>query len=156
MDNNVNHPEYYGGKDNPYEVIKVIEAFGFGFHLGNALKYIARAGKKNPEKEIEDLEKAQFYLNQWIRLKKQNITHDENSTEIKAYSCLEEIREEVKSKFPKISEKQRRAEIAKIIEETNARCETPEIKLNLTKKGKAGLDWGTGDIQGADKPVVSE
>lgn len=63
----VNHPDHYGGKDNPYEVIKVIFAWGLDFCLGNAVKYIARAGKKDPEKEIEDLEKAVNYLNMKIK-----------------------------------------------------------------------------------------
>lgn len=58
----VNHPEHYGGRDNPYEVIKVITAWELGFNLGNCVKYIARAGKKDPETHVQDLEKAQFYL----------------------------------------------------------------------------------------------
>ena len=53
----VDHPNHYGGEDNTYEVIKVIDAWDLGFSLGNAVKYISRAGKKNPEKEIEDLKK---------------------------------------------------------------------------------------------------
>jgi hypothetical protein len=59
----VHHPPHYGGKDDPYEAIKVIEAWELDFCTGNAVKYISRAGKKNPEKEIEDLEKAVWYLN---------------------------------------------------------------------------------------------
>jgi len=62
----VNHPQHYGG-DTVYEVIKVIHAWGLGFDLGNAVKYIARAGKKDPAKEIEDLEKAKFYLESRIK-----------------------------------------------------------------------------------------
>lgn len=62
MSEQVNHPSHYGGADNPYEVIKVIRALDFGFNLGNCFKYIARAGKKDPDKHIEDLEKALFYL----------------------------------------------------------------------------------------------
>lgn len=54
-------PDYYN-QDNPYEVIKVIRAWGLDFELGNAVKYIARAGKKDPNKEIEDLEKAKTYI----------------------------------------------------------------------------------------------
>lgn len=54
----VNHPSHYGGGDNPYEVIKVIHNWGLDFDCGNAVKYIARAGKKDQSKEIEDLEKA--------------------------------------------------------------------------------------------------
>ena len=46
----VNHPPHYGGQDNPYEAIKVIEAWEVGFHLGNVLKYISRAGKKYKSK----------------------------------------------------------------------------------------------------------
>ena len=57
----VDHPEHYGGGDNPYEAIKVIEAWDLGFSLGNAVKYIARAGKKKDRRE--DLEKALWYLN---------------------------------------------------------------------------------------------
>lgn len=60
----IEHPPYYGGADNPYEAIKVIEAWGLGFHLGNVVKYIARAGKKGDAKD--DLKKAAFYLNRLI------------------------------------------------------------------------------------------
>ena len=74
MENNseqVNHPNHYGGEDNPYESIKVIDAWDLGFSLGNTVKYISRAGKKNKEKEIEDLEKALWYLTHRInQLKK--------------------------------------------------------------------------------------
>lgn len=64
MSDNVNHPDHYGGKDDPYEVIKVIEAWGLGFRLGNAVKYIARAGKKGSR--LEDLKKARWYLDREI------------------------------------------------------------------------------------------
>jgi hypothetical protein len=62
------HPTHYGGKDNPYEAIKVIEAWGVGFNLGNTLKYISRAGKKDDI--IQDLEKALFYLDREIQNRK--------------------------------------------------------------------------------------
>lgn len=55
----IDHPAHYGG-DTPYEAIKVIEAWGLGFNLGNAVKYIARAGKKGDE--TEDIDKALWYL----------------------------------------------------------------------------------------------
>ena len=58
----VNHPEHYGGKSNVYEAIKVIDSWDLDFCLGNTVKYISRAGKKSPEKEIEDLKKTLFYL----------------------------------------------------------------------------------------------
>jgi hypothetical protein len=62
----VNHPNHYGG-DTTYEAIKVIEAWGLGFHLGNSVKYISRAGRKDPTKELEDLKKAQWYLDRKIK-----------------------------------------------------------------------------------------
>lgn len=60
----VNHPAHYGGANNPYEAIKVIEAWQLGFCLGNAVKYISRAGKKGSA--VEDLRKAAWYLNREI------------------------------------------------------------------------------------------
>jgi len=61
-DETINHPSHYGG-DTPYEAIKVIKAWGLGFCLGNAVKYISRAGKKGGEdKRLEDLRKALWYL----------------------------------------------------------------------------------------------
>jgi hypothetical protein len=65
---NVDHPHHYGGKNNPYEAIKVIEAWKLDFCIGNAVKYISRAGKK--QNEIEDLEKAIWYIKRKVeRLK---------------------------------------------------------------------------------------
>jgi hypothetical protein len=63
----IDHPEHYGGKDDIYEPIKIIEAKNLGFHLGNVLKYILRAGRKDENKTIEDLKKAQWYLNRHIK-----------------------------------------------------------------------------------------
>ena len=62
----VDHPDHYGGKDNPYEAIKIIRHFKLGFSLGNTIKYILRAGKKDPNKYLEDLKKAAWYLNEEI------------------------------------------------------------------------------------------
>lgn len=64
----VDHPRHYGGKDNPYEAIKVIEAWDLGFCLGNTIKYISRAGKKGST--IQDLEKAVWYLQREIKNRK--------------------------------------------------------------------------------------
>lgn len=60
----VNHPTHY--TDGKIEVIDFIEDKRLGFHLGNAVKYISRAGKKDPNKTIEDLEKADWYLRREI------------------------------------------------------------------------------------------
>ena len=60
----VDHPAHYGGKDNPYEAIKVIEAWGLGFHLGSCVKYIARLGKKGDV--LEDAKKSLWYLKRYV------------------------------------------------------------------------------------------
>jgi hypothetical protein len=65
----VNHPLHYGGEHNPYEAIKVIEAWDLNFNLGNTVKYISRAGKKDDI--LKDLEKAAWYLNREIEKLKQ-------------------------------------------------------------------------------------
>jgi hypothetical protein len=62
--NNVTKPAHYA--DTKIEVIDYIEDKGFGYHLGNAVKYISRAGKKDPAKTIEDLEKAIWYIERKI------------------------------------------------------------------------------------------
>ena len=59
----INHPPHYGG-DTTYEAIKVIEAWGLGFCLGNAVKYICRADQKGSP--LEDLKKARWYLDREI------------------------------------------------------------------------------------------
>ena len=56
----VNHPQHYGGENNQYEAIKVIEAWELDFCLGNTVKYISRAGKK--DNIVQDLKKAKWYL----------------------------------------------------------------------------------------------
>jgi hypothetical protein len=60
----VNHPAHYGGVDDPYEAIKVIEAWRLDFNLGNAVKYVCRAGKKGDA--LEDLKKSRWYLDRAI------------------------------------------------------------------------------------------
>ena len=62
---NVNHPYHYNS--GRIEVIDFIEDKGLGFHLGNAVKYISRAGRKNPDNTIEDLRKAVWYINRQIQ-----------------------------------------------------------------------------------------
>lgn len=65
----VNHPAHYN--QGKIEVIEFIEDKELGFHLGNAVKYISRAGRKDPSKFVEDLEKARWYLNRAIELQKE-------------------------------------------------------------------------------------
>jgi len=61
----VNHPRHYKS-DGGIEAIDVIEGFGLDFHLGNCVKYVLRAGKKDSSKTVEDLRKAVWYLNRAI------------------------------------------------------------------------------------------
>lgn len=65
MEDKINHPTHYGGKANPYEAIKVIQAWSLGFCLGNVLKYICRNSRKGSQ--IEDLKKARWYLDEAIK-----------------------------------------------------------------------------------------
>lgn len=73
MNDTVNHPSHY--TDGKIEVIRFILDKKLNFCRGNAVKYIARAGKKDPAKEIEDLEKAAWYIAREIkRLKMESKT----------------------------------------------------------------------------------
>ncbi len=62
----VNHPSHYTAHPSGVECIDIIEHFCL--LIGNAIKYLWRAGLKGgPEKEIEDLEKAIFYIQRRIK-----------------------------------------------------------------------------------------
>ena len=65
---NVLRPKHYGGPENTYEVFNVLEAWELDkdFYLGNVIKYVARAGKKNISTTKEDLQKALVYLQKRI------------------------------------------------------------------------------------------
>lgn len=65
MNDIVNHPSHY--TDGKIEVIEFIEDKNLNYHKGNAIKYICRAGKKDPSKEIEDLQKAEWYIHREIQ-----------------------------------------------------------------------------------------
>ena len=75
MSDNVNHPSHYN--DGKIEVIDYIEDKNLGFHLGNAVKYISRAGKKDPEKTVEDLKKAVWYINRLIDIYSKSVKDGE-------------------------------------------------------------------------------
>jgi len=62
----IDHPKHYGGKESKHEAISVIEEWNLGFHLGNVVKYISRAGRKPDQSQIDDLKKAQWYLERYI------------------------------------------------------------------------------------------
>ena len=73
----VKHPSHYCG--TKYDVIDYIEDRGFGFCLGNVTKYICRSGKKYPgdkQKELQDLEKALWYLQRYVEEINNNVSID--------------------------------------------------------------------------------
>ena len=73
--NNIDHPSHYAEGRN-YEPIDVISDWNLNFTLGNVVKYISRAGRK--DSAIEDLEKASFYLTYEINRLKSFMTNDKN------------------------------------------------------------------------------
>lgn len=103
MGNTVSHPSHYNvGK---YEVIDVIEdqGWGEGFNRGNALKYIMRAKHKDASKEIEDLEKARWYIDREISRLKTEAAPKITPEKIKAvYASPDWLTfEEINSLFPR-------------------------------------------------------
>lgn len=60
----INHPAHY--TDGKFETIEAIESWRLGYHLGNAVKYISRAGKKSKDTELEDLRKARWYIKRYL------------------------------------------------------------------------------------------
>lgn len=81
----VNHPSHY--TTGKIECIDFIKDKELGFCLGNAVKYIVRAGKKDPDKTVEDLQKAVWYLNREIAdLKGEDET--ENAKPIDLYTAF--------------------------------------------------------------------
>ena len=82
MSDNVNHPSHY--TDGKIEVIDFIEDKKLNYHRGNAVKYICRAGKKDPAKEIEDLEKAVWYINREIQRLEAQKQRDAREAELRA------------------------------------------------------------------------
>ena len=70
MKENINHPSHYNS--GKFEAIDIIDSAGHaeGFCLGNALKYLMRARHK--ENYLEDLKKARWYLDYWIKVVEEN------------------------------------------------------------------------------------
>ena len=100
-------PDYY--KSGGLEAFDVIDAFDLDFNLGNAFKYIARAGKK--DSKIEDLRKAVTYLNREIKKEdKKRIDEDfrrkmeTTPIMIKNGVSSEEVSRAIREKFGKISD----------------------------------------------------
>lgn len=55
-------PKHYGGENNPFEPIKIIEHYGLNFQIGNVIKYLLRAGRKEDNAYEQDIRKAIHYL----------------------------------------------------------------------------------------------
>ena len=91
MADNVNHPAHY--TDGKYETIDFIEYNMFDYHDGNAIKYISRAGKKDPNKTIEDLEKAKWYIHRSMTRKK----YDPNAITVHDYIVDKKLSPELAS-----------------------------------------------------------
>lgn len=76
MTDNINSPSHYT-EGRQFETIAVIEDWALGYHLGNAVKYLSRAGRKDPTKTIEDLKKARWYVEREIeRLEAADVPFD--------------------------------------------------------------------------------
>ena len=86
----INHPEHYKG--NKYEAIDIIDDYQLGFNLGNAVKYILRAGKKGDT--AEDLKKAKWYIDHEIC---KLMNEKEKSKEQRSKRCSECKRYETKN-----------------------------------------------------------
>lgn len=82
MNDAVNHPSHY--TDGNIEVIDFIEDKKLNYHRGNALKYLCRAGKKDPAKEVEDLQKAIWYINREIQRLEAQKQRDVRAEELRA------------------------------------------------------------------------
>lgn len=74
----INHPAHY--TDGKFETIAAIESWRLGYHLGNAVKYISRAGKKSKDTELEDLRKARWYIKRYL---------DHHRVEVESLSAMD-------------------------------------------------------------------
>lgn len=64
----INHPQHYTSHPSGVECITITEHFNF--NVGNAIKYLWRAGLKSTNNELEDLQKALWYVSREIELRK--------------------------------------------------------------------------------------
>lgn len=101
---NVNHPSHYHSNSG-IEVIDAIEAWKLNFSRGNAIKYIARASYKDSDKEIEDLEKARWYIDREIqrlqKIKKETMTINIEPSNCTVTNTTDEIKNYVENMFKK-------------------------------------------------------
>ena len=67
MSDKVNHPSHYTWLKEKCGIEVIDITRHMDFDLGNAIKYISRAGKKDKSKEAEDIKKAIWYLNRYLK-----------------------------------------------------------------------------------------
>lgn len=108
MNDVVNHPSHY--TDGQIEVIDFIEDKNLNFHRGNAVKYISRAGKKDPNKEVEDLKKARWYLDREIKKMTGELPAENKAEPLVAGVSLQEALVEVIQELYAEEQKQRETE----------------------------------------------
>ena len=80
-------PDHYKG--NRFEAIDIIEDYELGFNLGNSIKYVLRAGKKNDK--LEDLKKAEWYIKREIELM-ERVNRTDAMTEQRYHNSIERIK----------------------------------------------------------------
>ena len=72
-------PNHYN--DLVPQPIEVVEGWNLGFHLGNTVKYISRLGRKPGADELEDMKKARWYLDRFIKLTEKRLTRKDPPVE---------------------------------------------------------------------------
>ena len=129
----VNHPLYYGGKDNPYEVIKVIEAWGLdnNFDLATVIKYLARQGKKPQNPAIQDLEKAEWYLTHEIEKVKEKQKKE-------ASDMWRFYRGFGSDIWPTLEGSADKVHIKSTFDNENSKCKTTNVNENVKKDSDEG------------------
>ena len=66
----VDHPKHYN--QGGIELVNIVDSYQLGFYEGNIVKYVVRSGKKPGNSKLQDLKKAQWYLNYLIKLLEKN------------------------------------------------------------------------------------
>lgn len=153
----VNHPSHYTWlkKLCGIEVIDITRHMCF--NLGNVVKYVLRAGHKSEEgysdfdKEIEDLKKAKWYLEDEIKLRSGEDTSDqarikdlqaEIDAQEEAISELNNIIRELKSS-PILGEVKLSVEEVKTIAEQVLSAKTVDSPIKITQTGGSGIGRAT-------------
>jgi hypothetical protein len=85
MNDAVNHPKHYTSHPSGVECIQVTEHYNF--NVGNAIKYLWRAGLKS-ENPLEDLQKAEWYITREIARLRENKRKELNETERKILNAI--------------------------------------------------------------------